>query len=168
MQRLFLAAGLFGGLVLGSALAAPAWAAEGWTIQRFAADISIQPDASLRVVEAIDVDFGAQQKHGIFRKIPVRYTYDSTHVRVYPLTLRSVSDAQGRPIRYETSNEGPYAVIKIGDPNVLVTGARSYRIAYDVAGAMNPFADPDQVFWDVDGGGWEGRAQDVTAAVPPP
>ena len=168
MQRLLLAAGLFGGLVLGSALAAPALADEGWTIQRFAADISIQPDASLRVVEAIDVDFGAQQKHGIFRKVPVRYAYDSTHVRVYRLTVRSVSDAQGRPIQYQASNDGPYAVIKIGDPEVLVSGARSYRIAYDVAGAMNPFADHDELFWNVNGGGWDVRSLSVTAAVHAP
>ena len=168
MQRFLLAAGLVGGFVLGLATAAPASADEGWTIQRFAADISIQPDASLRVVEAIDVDFGAQQKHGIFRKIPVRYTFDSTHVRVYRLTVRSVSDAQGRPIQYEASNDGPYAVIKIGDPNVLVSGTRSYRIAYDVAGAMNPFPDHDELFWNVNGGGWDVRTQSVTTVVHTP
>jgi len=81
VQRFLLAAGLVGGFVLGLATAAPASADEGWTIQRFAADISIQSDASLRVVEAIDVDFGAQQKHGIFRKIPVRYTFGRSNTR---------------------------------------------------------------------------------------
>ena len=44
----------------------------GWTIDRFAAEIHVNADASFDVHEAIDVDFGALRKHGIFRDIPVQ------------------------------------------------------------------------------------------------
>ncbi|MDP9238051.1 MAG: DUF2207 domain-containing protein [Chloroflexota bacterium] len=37
------------------------------------AQIHVNADASFDVQEAIDVDFGALQKHGIFRDIPVQY-----------------------------------------------------------------------------------------------
>ena len=46
---------------------------ESWVVDRFVADITIHPDASLHIVETIDVDFGSSQRHGIFRDVPVRY-----------------------------------------------------------------------------------------------
>jgi len=59
--------------LLAIAFATPALADEGWVIERFASDITIEKDGSLHIVEAIDANFGALQKHGIFRTIPVRY-----------------------------------------------------------------------------------------------
>ncbi|TMF65538.1 MAG: DUF2207 domain-containing protein, partial [Chloroflexi bacterium] len=103
------------------AFATSASADEGWVILRFASDITIQNDASLHIVEAIDVDFGAQQKHGIFRNIPVRYRWDDTHLRVYRLEVRSVTDAAEKPIRFALSDSGGDKVIKIGDPDRTVS-----------------------------------------------
>ena len=127
---------------------------EGWVVDRFVADITIHPDASLHIVETIDVDFGSSQRHGIFRDVPVRYRYDDTHVRVYRLTVGSVTDASDRAIPYQVTDQGGYREIKVGDANVLVSGRRSYRISYDVVGAMNAFADRDELFWNVNGGSW--------------
>jgi uncharacterized membrane protein len=158
------------GLVLAAsaALGGTASADEGWVIQRFASDITIQTDASLHIVEAIDVDFGAQQKHGIFRSIPVRYRWDDTHLRVYRLEVRSVTDAAERPIKFALSDTGADKLIKIGDPDRTVTGRQTYRITYEVSGAMNAFADHDELFWNVNGGSWDVRAQAVTATVHSP
>jgi uncharacterized membrane protein len=149
-------------------LATPASADEGWVIQRFAADITIRKDSSLHIVEAIDADFGGLQKHGIFRNIPVRYQWDDTHLRVYDLRVRSVTDANGKGIRYETSDQGAFKMIKIGDPDRTVSGRQTYRITYDLAGAMNAFSDHDELFWNVNGGAWDVRAQAVTATVHAP
>jgi uncharacterized membrane protein YgcG len=151
-------------VVLGLA-GVPALADEGWVIQRFASDITIQKDSSLHITEAIDVDFGAQQKHGIIRNIPVRYRWDDTHLRVYRLEVRSVTDAGGKPTRFSTSDSGGDKSIRIGDPDRTVTGPQSYRITYDVFGAMNAFNDHDELFWNVNGSRWDVRAQAVTAAV---
>ena len=148
--------------------AGTAAADEGWVITSFAADIAIQPDASLHIVEAIDLDFGALERHGIFRDIPVRYHYDGTYLRVYRLDVRSVSDAAGRGVSYETSDLGGYRRIKIGDANKLVSGHQSYRITYDVAGAMNAFADHDELFWNVNGGTWPVASRSVSATVHAP
>ena len=166
MHRHFLAVGL---AVMALGLwAAPALADEGWVIQRFASDITVQKDASLHITEAIDVDFGSLQKHGIFRTIPVRYQWDDTHLRVYQLQVRSVTDGSEKSVRYETSDQGGSKVIKIGDPNRTVSGRQTYRITYDVSGAMNPFPDHDELFWNVNGGLWDVRAQAVTAMVHAP
>ena len=164
MTRRLLAIGV--ALLALSLLSAPASAAdEGWVVQRFAADITIQPSASLHIVETIDVDFALQQKHGIFRNIPFRYEWDETHVRVYRVTVGSVTDGQGRAVKYAVSVGGPNTVIKIGDPNVIVSGTQTYKITYDVGGAMNPFSDHDELFWNVNGGGWPVPMTAVSATV---
>jgi uncharacterized membrane protein YgcG len=147
---------------------APALADEGWVIERFAADITIEKDGSLHIVEAIDANFGGLQKHGIFRTIPVRYQWDDTHLRIYQLQVRSVTDGSEKSVRYESSDEGGSKVIKIGDPNRTVSGRQTYRITYDVSGAMNAFPDHDELFWNVNGGLWDVRAQAVTATVHAP
>ncbi len=146
----------------------PASADEGWVIERFAADITIARDGSLHIVEAIDANFGGLQKHGILRTIPVRYRWDDTHLRVYQLQVRSVTDGSGKGVTYETSDEGASKVIKIGDANRTVSGRQTYRITYDVSGAMNAFPDHDELFWNVNGGLWDVRAQAVTATVHAP
>jgi len=148
--------------------AAPALADEGWVIERFAADITIDKDGTLHIVEAIDANFGGLQKHGIFRTIPVRYQWDDTHLRVYQLQVRSVTDGTEKGVRYETSDQGASKVIKIGDPNRTVSGRQTYRITYDVSGAMNAFPDHDELYWNVNGGSWDVRAQAVTATVHAP
>jgi len=144
-----------------------AQADEAWVITSFHSDIRIATDSSLSISEDIRVDFGSLQKHGIFRTIPTRYRYDDTHDRYYDLTVQSVTDGS-RPVPYTTSVVEDNEVIKIGDANVTVSGAQRYVIAYKVVGAMNSFADHDELFWNVDGGLWPVSKQSVTAGVTMP
>jgi hypothetical protein len=147
------------------AFGAPASADEGWIIRRFASDITIQPSGSLHIVETIDVDFGGLEKRGIFRAIPVRYEWDEAHIRVFELAVGSVTDGNGRAIPYDLNEGGANIVIKIGDPDVFVSGPKTYRITYDVIGAMNAFPDHDELFWNVNGGNWPVPTATVTATV---
>ncbi len=142
----------------------PAAADEGWVIDQFNAAIGVQSDGSLRIVETILVDFGAQQKHGIFRYIPVVYSYNQQSNRVYDLTIESVTDKSGQPWEYSTSQVGANEVIKIGDPNRTVSGAQSYRITYRVRGALNAFSDHDELYWNVLGD-WPVRTLQAMATV---
>ena len=166
MKRMtaWLALLLFGLSFAVTASAIPAQADEGWVITSFASSIAIHPDSSLSIVEDIHADFGSLQKHGIFRYIPVRYRYDSTRDRYYDLNVQSVTDG-ARPLPYTTYLDGPDQVIKIGDPGVLVSGANRYVITYTVAGAMNAFADHDELFWNVDGAQWPVAKRSVTATM---
>ncbi len=159
---------------VGAAAFATAWAIglsggavhadEGWTITSFHSQIVIGTDSSLTIQEDIRVDFGAQQKHGIFRTIPLRYRYDDNHDRYYTLEVVAVTDG-GKPITHTDSVDSDNYVIKIGDPYYLVTGANRYVITYKVAGAMNSFSDHDELFWNVDGALWPVPKQSVTATV---
>ena len=137
---------------------------EGWVVTSFHSEIAIGTDAALTVQEDIHVDFGPQQKHGIFRTIPLRYRYDDTHDRYYMLEVVSVTDGV-KPITHADSIDNDNYVIKIGDPNYLVTGANRYVITYKIAGALNSFSDHDELFWNVDGALWPVPKQAVTATV---
>lgn len=147
---------------------APAAADDGWVIDRFASDIEIQRDGALVVTEAIDVDFQLlSDRHGIFRDIPVQYQWDPDPkmLRVYQVDVRSVRDANGRGLTFETSHNGANFRIKIGDANMIVVGKQTYRITYNLRGALNAFADHDELFWNVNGGDWSVPMRAVSATV---
>jgi uncharacterized membrane protein YgcG len=158
---------------LGIAALAAAWAFacsaplsdEGWVITSFQSDITIAKDSTLIVKEDIKVDFGSQLKHGIFRTIPVRYRFDDTHDRYFDISIQSITDGGNRPLRYSDSVQGADLVIKIGDPDLKVSGPQRYVITYKVAGAMNSFADHDELFWNVDGALWPIAKSNVAATV---
>jgi Predicted membrane protein (DUF2207) len=142
----------------------PAHADEGWVITSFNSDITVASSSALTIKEDIRVDFGSLQKHGIFRTIPLRYRYDDSRDRYYRLEVLSVTDGI-RPIEHTDSIDNDNYVIKIGDPNLLVTGANRYVITYAVTGVMNAFADRDELFWNVDGALWPVPKRSVTATV---
>jgi hypothetical protein len=142
----------------------PVHADEGWVITSFKSDIRIAPDSTLTITEDIQVDFGSLQKHGIFRTIPLRYRYDDSYDRYYNLAVRSVTDGS-HPQPYDAYVDGFNQVIKIGDRNVTVQGPQRYVITYTVAGAMNSFAERDELFWNVDGALWPVPKTAVAATV---
>jgi uncharacterized membrane protein YgcG len=137
---------------------------EGWVITSFHSDIVVAADSTITVTEDIRVDLGSLSKHGIFRTIPLRYRYDSTQDRFYELTVESVTNGTVA-VPYDDSTSSDNEVIKIGDPNRLVTGKQRYVITYSVNGAINSFSDHDELFWNVDGALWPVPKQTVTATV---
>jgi type II secretory pathway pseudopilin PulG len=156
-------AGLATALAIGLS-GATVHADEGWIITSFHSDITIAGDSTLTIKEDIRVDFGSLQKHGIFRTIPLRYRFDDSHDRYYLLDLKSVTNGS-RALQYSESVDHDNDVIKIGDPNVLVSGTNRYVITYTVIGVLNSFTDNDELFWNVDGALWPVPKRTVTATV---
>jgi len=137
---------------------------EGWVVTSFQSDITLSSDSTLTVKEDISVDFGSQLKHGIFRTIPLRYRFDDAHDRYFDLSVQSVTDGI-RQVRYSDYVDHDNEVIKIGEPQIQVSGAQRYVITYKVVGAMNSFADHDELFWNVDGALWPAAKSKVEATV---
>ena len=150
-------------LILGFT-ASPVAADEGWVIRTFQATITIAKDGSLDVSETILADFGRLQKHGIYRDIPVVYDYDQNNNRVYDLTVESVKDQNGKPLKYVVQRQGSYLRIIIGDPNVYVSGTQQYVISYRVSGALNGFPDHDELYWNATGT-WPVAIESASATV---
>jgi uncharacterized membrane protein len=120
-------------------------------IDDFYVNISIQKDdGSLLVNEKITYDFGDNQKHGIFRHIPLR-SEDRTYLKINVL---KVTDQDGKPYPYTVSINDKEIFIKIGDPNILVTGVKTYVISYQVYNAIRTFENNDEIYWNVTGNDW--------------
>lgn len=154
-------------VMLVAAMPRDAQADEGWSLERFTAQIVIQRDGSLRITESIAVDFGALKKHGIFREIPIEYSIpgDDKHNRIYGFEAVSVTDAAGKPWPYTQSRVGANVQLKIGDADRTISGKQLYRIVYRVRDALNAFGDHDELYWNVNGAAWPVRTLAAAATV---
>ncbi len=159
-------------LLLAAILLAPSAAhaqSGGERISNYRVDIEItRPSGELLITEVINYDFGTSERHGIFRYIPVRYTYDDRNDRVYPVEVVSVSGSPGTPDQYEEYTEGQNLVLQIGDPDETISGLRRYEIVYRVKGALNGFEDHDELYWNAVGFGWEVPINNVNVTVATP
>jgi uncharacterized membrane protein YgcG len=163
-RSIWLSATILAGMLL-ALRAGSAAADEGWTIDAFDVAISVNQDSTMTVREKLQVDFGTQQHHGIFRDIPVVYEWDQHSNRVYDLTVNSVTDGAGNDWAYSVSDIGADKEIKIGDPNKTLSGRQTYVVAYTVAGALNAFGDHDELYWNVTGQQWAVPITEASATV---
>ena len=141
--------------VAAAVLAAPARAAApaaAEQITSYDVGIAIQRDGSILVQEQIEYDFGANERHGIFRDIPVRSRYNSRYDRIESVDVREVSSPDA-PDRYRVADNGSLVRITIMDPGQLITGRHTYRISYLVHDSLNAFADHDELYWNATGPG---------------
>jgi uncharacterized membrane protein YgcG len=138
-------------LIAGLLAASPARADEGWVINRLDIRYTIQPDASIQVAEALDVDFRNLQRHGIFRDLVYLQPYDQTTNREYDIHIEGVIDGSGRQQPVKRTTDGALARFRIGDPSRTVSGPQTYRIAYRLGGALNAFPDRDELYWNATG-----------------
>lgn len=132
MKRHFVVA-LLASLALFTAGASLA-ADSGWEIDRNEVALTIEPNGDLLVEEAIYARFHVP-KHGIIRSIPVHYEALG-HVYSLRFRLDRVIDGGSRPLRCKTSNKGNSVNLRIGDPDVTLTGTHIYRIRYRVGRAV--------------------------------
>ncbi len=145
------------------ALFAPAWVAAqdtGWEITSFHSSYTVNRDRTIEVVERIEVDFGALQRHGIYREIPVRYRkvvragvpVDAGKVST-GLDVEQVTDGEGHELTTKIER-GDRVRIRIGDADRLVTGKQSYVLRYRLSSGLGFFEDHDELYWQVTGTEW--------------
>ncbi|HLA92004.1 MAG TPA: DUF2207 domain-containing protein [Actinomycetota bacterium] len=157
--------GLLAAVVLLSAAPTAAQGFESERTERFDVDITIEPSGDLLIRETILQQFGSMPRHGIFRYIPNRLRYDDQYDRVYPIEVVSVTTSPRTPDGVETSEENGNFVIRIGDPDVEVSGRHTYEIVYRVEGAMNGFQTHDELYWNAIGDRWEQSISEMTVRV---
>ena len=125
------------------------------SIKNFHTDIIAKEDGILYVTENITYDFGVNEKHGIFRDIKNFFINDKDESFETLITVENVTNEFNEPYMYSLSQKDSSLSIKIGDPNVLVSGVKLYVISYKVRGAIEGFSDHDELFWNVTGNEWE-------------
>ena len=155
----------------GLVLAVPAALARAQATEQilnYAVDLRVEAGGTLLVSERIAYDFGTEQRHGILRDLPVRFRYDDRYDRVYPVHVLEVSGSPGTPDQYKVEDAGASLRIRIGDPDRTISGRHDYTIVYRVEGALNGFADHDELYWNAIGTQWEVPIQDASVKVRAP
>ena len=114
--------------------------------------VEVGADATLRVREAISIDFrGAHQ--GFFRTIPVRY---ERHGLEFSLRVDDVHafDDNVAPLRTEVSRFGRGIRIKAWVPGA-VDATRTVLITYRVRRALIDVDGHEELYWNVTGTEWD-------------
>ena len=120
-------------------------------------------NATLRTVETLVAVFPEfDQNHGIERAIPLTYGDIKLDVEIIDVT-----DENGVTMPYFRTDDGGFAILRIGSSTAFVHGAVTYRIEYTQRNVVRSFADTkaDEFYWDVNGTGWDQPFGTVSATV---
>ncbi|HCC05479.1 TPA: hypothetical protein DEP58_04215 [Patescibacteria group bacterium] len=132
-------------------------------VSSFDARVVVHENATIEVTERIVYDFGDTERHGIYRNIP--YSYQAG-TETYTAEVNSVlvTDEKGEPLPFGESRGNGELTLKIGDPDILVTGSHVYIISYIVKGPFLYFDEYDEFYWNVTGF-WEAPIQQASVLV---
>jgi len=149
-----------------------AGAAAGESIENYAVKIEVTETGLLHITETIVYNFGENQRHGIFRKIPKRDYLPNDKFQPYSVEVKDVSQ-DANPAKYTISNSGDYLDLKIGSPDVTVSGTHTYKFDYVVKNGLKrihkktPTLNVGDVdfYWDVIGSEWDVQIAKASAAI---
>lgn len=166
----------------GAAAVGLASAASAESIDDFQTAVTVNADTSFTVVETIQYDFGGLSRHGIFRDIPKYDVLPDDSRRTYGITVNSVT-IDGQAAIVETSEDGPYIHLQVGDPDRTIYGQHTYVISYTVANGLRVITAQDmsdpampagisagdvEMYWDLVGSGWQVPVRNAQASVAGP
>ncbi len=131
--------------------------AQGFTVDRFTADIYIHADGYFDVVENYDIEF-TEVKHGIFRDIVTKFDFEDELGKISEREIY-ISDVEvpGKAFQTNTIFGKRFSdklTLKIGDADQLVFGKQHYEIRYRVRNALFFTNDEVQLYWNVKPSEW--------------
>src|SRR3989441_1288213 len=149
-------------LTLACSAPAAAWAER---IVRFETDVVLSASDTFSVEERIAYDFGNERRHGIERFIPVAYGRGQSADYRIEIQVRKVTDGNGVPLPVQERRAGRNLVLRIGNPDTIVTGTREYRISYTVRRGILYLDPHDEIYWNATGTEWEVPIESARARV---
>jgi len=155
MQRRVIILTLVAVAVLGLLAGAAPGSAQSERILNFKSFITVNPDASMTVIENLTVRCARREiKRGIIRDFPTTYRDRlGNTVRVNFEVTEVLRDDQPEPYHIQRVSNG--VKIYIGQKDVLLKpGVYTYTIRYQVDRELGFFKDFDELYWNVTGNGW--------------
>lgn len=134
-------------------------------ILNYHSELYIQKDCRVLIKEKIRVLAKGQQiQRGIFREIPLSYQYRGGNYHV-DLDLISVTK-NGSKEPYHTENMSNGIRIYAGEEDVfLPNGIYEYEFVYMVDHVLGFFDDYDELYWNINGNGWQFVIDTISADV---
>ena len=133
-------------------------------IEKFDAEIVVSPNGSIDVTENIQVHFIGGPWHGLYRTIPVEYVTPQGFDYALFLDVKSITDSDGRKLKFDASRERHYRKLKIYVPNAD-NSTQTISIEYTVSDALRFFEDHDELYWNVTGDEWDVPIQSAGARI---
>ena len=133
-------------------------------IENFHADVTVNTDGSIDVVEKIQAHFLGSPWHGLYRSIPVEYVTPQGFNYSLFLSVKHITDANGNSLRFESSRERHYRKLKIYILNAD-NSVQTISIEYTVSDALRFFDDHDELYWNVTGDEWAIPIQSASANI---
>jgi len=128
-------------------------AARSLAIDGLDVQVVVGRDASIDVTEVIHARFSGAW-NGIYRTIPVVYRTSRGFGYRLVLDPLAVTDADGRPLRWEAETDRHYRKFKLWIPDAR-DAARTVVFRYRVRNALRFFEDHDELYWNVTGDEWD-------------
>lgn len=130
----------------------PSFAYGSESISSFTGKITAHKDGSFDVAEKIIYDFGENNRHGIFRTIPLTSKVGDLN-RTIHITLKGVLRDETQE-QYSLNTQNSTFTVKIGNPNKTITGEHSYNILYLVKNGITNYETHDEIYWNITGNDW--------------
>ena len=132
-------------------------------IEKFSAEIFVEPDSTINVNETIEVNFIGTW-HGLYRTIPVEYLGPQGFNYSLFVTLVGATDAAGQPLKVDSSRQRGNLRWQIYVPNA-VDADRTIHLSYRVRDGLRFFEDHDELYWNITGNEWDVPLGDVSAQI---
>lgn len=118
----------------------------GESIKNYDVFITIQKDGILNISENINYNFDGRQKHGIYRKIPLKF---GSEVEVFNVLKN------GKKENFDIFDEAEYKIVKIGKQDVLLeNGIYNYQIDYKMKKAITEYGNQYEIYFNGIGQEW--------------
>lgn len=133
-------------------------------IRSFETQIVADKSGIIEIKEAISYDFESEQRHGIFREIPLYSKVGNLYRIIEVEDIRVLRD--GKKENFEVNRSPDEIRIKIGDKDVEITGLHTYEISYTVEnGIGSNFETHDEIYWNTTGNNWPVAIEEASAKV---
>ena len=131
---------------------------QDYSITNFNIAIDINADGSLLVEETIDVYFN-KKKRGIYRKIDNTYKVNNATLN---LDINNI-DIEGQEYKVDKSKNK--VVIRIGNPDIYLSGNQQYKISYKIQNGIIPYPEHQEFHYDLTGNEWDAPIDKVNFTI---
>lgn len=119
-----------------------------YSIENFEVEIQADEYGKMTILETISVDFFVE-KRGIYRDIPTLFKLNGESYKI------KISQVQVSGFQQKVTDTRGKTNIRIGDPDIFLTGKQVYEISYVVEGAIIEYETGQEIYWNLTGNEWD-------------
>lgn len=120
-------------------------------------DVTVNANNEALIKETIVYDFGLNERHGIYRQVPIRNKAENMPSKYFIYDLKWLSATQdGQAVNYKEERlSNDTKSIRIGHPDKVINGEHSYEITYRLSPVMSKDEAGDYLNLNITGNNWE-------------